>query len=43
MVGCVIVGDGNIVGQGFDPIAGKPYAEVSSNPTFVSTLLLFVL
>ena len=28
MVGCLIVNDGQIVGQGFHPKAGQPHAEV---------------
>lgn len=28
LVGCVIVKDGNVVGQGFHPKAGQPHAEV---------------
>ena len=37
MVGCVIVKDGKIVGQGFHPKAGQPHAEVI--PTFLSLSL----
>lgn len=28
LVGCVIVKDGNVVGQGFHPKTGQPHAEV---------------
>ena len=34
MVGCVIVKDGKIVGEGFHPKAGQPHGEVK--PTFLS-------
>ena len=34
MVGCIIVKDGKIVGEGFHPKAGQPHAEVK--PTFLS-------
>ncbi|KAE9615588.1 putative diaminohydroxyphosphoribosylaminopyrimidine deaminase [Lupinus albus] len=30
MVGCVIVKDGNVVGQGFHPKAGQPHVEIPS-------------
>lgn len=30
MVGCVIVKDGEVVGEGFHPKAGQPHAEVHS-------------
>lgn len=33
MVGCVIVKDGEIVGEGFHPKAGQPHAEVTSLST----------
>lgn len=29
MVGCVIVKDGKVVGEGFHPKAGQPHAEVN--------------
>lgn len=34
MVGCVIVKDGDIVGQGFHPKAGQPHAEVTKVQLF---------
>lgn len=37
MVGCVIVKDGKVVGEGFHPKAGQPHAEV-----FFSFLFSFV-
>jgi diaminohydroxyphosphoribosylaminopyrimidine deaminase/5-amino-6-(5-phosphoribosylamino)uracil reductase len=37
LVGCVIVKDGQVVGQGFHPKAGQPHAEVSlsQSPFFI--------
>ena len=32
MVGCVIVRDGRVVGEGFHPKAGQPHAEVACLP-----------
>jgi diaminohydroxyphosphoribosylaminopyrimidine deaminase/5-amino-6-(5-phosphoribosylamino)uracil reductase len=34
LVGCVIVKDGKVVGQGFHPKAGQPHAEVSLSISF---------
>jgi diaminohydroxyphosphoribosylaminopyrimidine deaminase/5-amino-6-(5-phosphoribosylamino)uracil reductase len=39
MVGCVIVKDGDIVGQGFHPKAGQPHAEVTKIQSFFVGLL----
>ena len=41
MVGCVIVKDGKIVGEGFHPKAGQPHAEAISNQFFSLFLLHF--
>ena len=42
LVGCVIVKDSNIVGEGFHPIAGQPHAEVTANEkTFMYCFLSF--
>lgn len=35
MVGCVIVKDGKIVGEGFHPKAGQPHAEVTKLHLFL--------
>jgi pyrimidine deaminase RibD-like protein len=34
MVGCVLVRDGQVVGEGFHPKAGQPHAEVSLTSHF---------
>ena len=36
MVGCVIVKDGKVVGEGFHPKAGQPHAEVGTFSKFSS-------
>lgn len=35
MVGCVIVKDGKVVGEGFHPKAGQPHAEVKPKIFFL--------
>lgn len=35
VVGCVIVKDGKIVGEGFHPKAGQPHAEVNNSLLFL--------
>jgi diaminohydroxyphosphoribosylaminopyrimidine deaminase/5-amino-6-(5-phosphoribosylamino)uracil reductase len=42
LVGCVIVKDGQVVGQGFHPKAGQPHAEVSLSISFFFFFLRFV-
>jgi len=36
LVGCVIVKDGMVVGEGYHPKAGQPHAEVPTFPLFYS-------
>ena len=40
MVGCVIVKNGEIVGEGFHPKAGQPHAEVHPINLFIFFLLI---
>lgn len=43
LVGCVIVKDGNVVGEGFHPKAGQPHAEVTTFSLFFSLYIIIIL
>lgn len=43
MVGCVIVRDGRVVGEGFHPKAGQPHAEVITPPNTSRLYTIFFL